>query len=116
MTLTMLVLAGALGVRAWPVAHGARATGEIVDFRNNNDEQQSSAPIVRFTASKGTKPVTFTSDSGTKPGDKLGDEVPVRYVVDDPQGAAIDRFFDLWLLPVIFTGIAVLLALLAFGI
>ncbi len=71
-------------------------------------------PMVIFTTTAGEE-IRFTSDIGS--GTALytvGDRVPVRYLADQPRDAEIDGF-QLWLGPVIATGIGIIFGLIATG-
>jgi Protein of unknown function (DUF3592) len=106
------VAAAVVAVRAMPLAGGEKATGTIVGFALRDDRERSSGPIVEFRTPDG-EPVTFISSNSSAPGDEQGDKVAVRYLADDPEVARIDRFFDFWLLPVIFAVVSSLLVTLA---
>lgn len=83
------------------VAGAERATGTVVDLssRTNSEGDVLFYPVVRFTTAQG-RTVQFVSSSGSSPASKsVGDRVEVLYDPDDPPGAKLSGFFDLWLFP-----------------
>ncbi|MFI7008574.1 DUF3592 domain-containing protein [Streptomyces sp. NPDC050145] len=66
-------------------------------------------PVVEFTTREGWA-TTFRSSMGSNPpAYDLGERVDVLYRADSPEDAKIDGFVSLWLLPLIFTGIGLLI-------
>lgn len=72
-------------------------------------------PIVSFTAQDGRK-IEFRSGTGSNPSAfTIGEVVTVRYDPANPDSAAIDAFFSLWLMPLIFGFIGAIFILIAGG-
>jgi len=68
------------------------------------------SPIVRFRSADGAEiEIVGRSGSGLT---KLGEPVPVVYYPDRPDGGRVNTFIDLWIVPVVLSGIG-LLGLLA---
>lgn len=66
-------------------------------------------PVVRFTTTDG-EAVEFRGSNGSDPpAHDVGDTVTVAYDPDDPSGARIVGFADLYLLPLIFGGVGLVL-------
>ncbi|MYW65113.1 DUF3592 domain-containing protein [Streptomyces sp. SID8379] len=67
-------------------------------------------PVVAFTPAGGGL-TTFRSSTGTNPpAYERGERVEVLYRADDPGDAQINGFASMWLLPLIFTGIGLLIS------
>ncbi|GAA2510422.1 hypothetical protein GCM10010406_53490 [Streptomyces thermolineatus] len=78
--------------------------------RNRTDDRPSAYPVVEFTSADGTHR-TFRSSTGSNPpAYEEGERVEVLYRADSPEDARIDGFLSLWLLPMIFGGIGLVLA------
>lgn len=85
------------------ITGAARADGTVVDLvaGGSGDSSPTYRPTVRFTAADGRE-ITFTSSTGSSPpSHREGDAVRVLYEPGNPEHAAIDEFFELWLLPFI---------------
>ena len=94
----LLILApGAARRRRAFIAGSTTAVGEIVGFREEHlggDVFQH--PRIRFRTASGAL-VEFTSQVGSeRPRQRIGGVVPVRYRIDAPEDAEIDRWFALW--------------------
>ncbi len=87
------------------VRAGEKATGIVVSLVSENagnDRGTVFAPKVRFTTHTG-RTVEFVSPLRSAPARfSVGQRVPVVYSRDNPSHARIDRFVDLWLLPLVF--------------
>ncbi|QDP97003.1 DUF3592 domain-containing protein [Microlunatus elymi] len=99
------------------------ATGTVVEVREslscsdrpsrrgtgggNSGCQRVYTPVVRFTTATGRQ-ITFTPDYANSSRPTVGASIGVLYHPDDPRHARVDSFSDLWLLPIIFTGIGLL--------
>lgn len=112
-----LILAG---VSVSFLADAERAQGTVVALEWRNDDSGASRkardndkpaayPVVEFTSADGT-PRTFRSSTGSNPPsyDK-GERVEVLYRADSPEDARINGFASLWLLPLIFGGIGLVI-------
>ncbi|GAB3508905.1 hypothetical protein GCM10027341_45320 [Spirosoma knui] len=102
--------------RKWLV-NSIRTTGEVIDYaykesvdsfdRDDNRYYTVHYPIVRYQTQMGQS-VSFTSSVGSsKPSHAIGQQVGVRYVADDPQGAEIDEFMSIWLVPLVLTSLGI---------
>ncbi|MFE7274078.1 DUF3592 domain-containing protein [Streptomyces sp. NPDC057623] len=112
-----LILAG---VSVSFLANAERAQGTVVTLEWRSDSGGSSRksrgsneptayPVVEFTSKDGT-PRTFRGSTGSNPPsyDK-GERVEVLYRADSPEDARINGFASLWLLPLIFGGIGLVI-------
>ncbi|MFE2989612.1 DUF3592 domain-containing protein [Streptomyces sp. NPDC059262] len=120
---TLFFAIGAIvgGVSISFVTDAERAKGTVVALEwsggsvsSSRKSRQSSGPtahpVVEFTPAGGS-PTTFRSSMGSNPpAYDEGERVDVLYRADDPQDAKIDGFVSLWLIPLIFCGIGVLIA------
>lgn len=123
--LVLLIIGFALiGNTATFLAQSTVTTGTVVDNESrlncsrSNDRNQDCTPnlhpVVVFTSATGEE-IRFTSDVGS--GTALyavGDQVQVRYPTHRPSDAEIDGF-QIWLAPVIVTGLGVVFGLIATG-
>lgn len=103
------------------VTSAERAKGTVVylewqggQVSSSSKSRQSSGPtahpVVEFTPAGGS-PTTFRSSMGSNPpAYDEGERVDVLYRTDDPGDAKIDGFVSLWLIPLIFCGIGLLIA------
>lgn len=79
-----------------------RSTGVVVSVVGGSDE--ATYPHVRFVDSIG-QAHEFDSDLKSHPPRySVGEQVPVLYLLDAPESAQIEGFFELWLVPLI-TGV-----------
>jgi hypothetical protein len=86
---------------------GGHANGTVVDMDESNDDDGTTyAPIVDYEVDG----QTFEMKSGSyssPPAYHVGQKVKILYNLADPNQARIDNFWELWLLPIIFIGLAV---------
>ncbi|MGY0022808.1 DUF3592 domain-containing protein [Streptomyces sp. cg35] len=81
--------------------------------RKSRGSGPSAHPVVLFTPAGGES-VTFRSSAGSNPpAYDVGDRVDVLYRADDPEDAQIDGFLSMWLLPLIFSGIGLVILAIA---
>jgi hypothetical protein len=109
------------GVSVSFVVDAERAPGTVVDLewqqshssssrKNGGSNQPMAYPVVDFTSADG-KPREFQDSTGSNPPSyDVGDPVEVLYRANDPGGARINGFLSLWLLPLIFSGVGLLIA------
>ncbi|GAB3551857.1 DUF3592 domain-containing protein [Spirosoma fluminis] len=111
--------------RRW-LANTAEVTGKVVSFtskrsidtfnRDRNRSQTMYYPTVRYQTTDG-QTVTFTSSVGSSsPAYQKGQDVPVRYNLDNRQDAEISAFVALWLVPLVLTSIGALALVAFFGL
>ncbi|MGW0908353.1 DUF3592 domain-containing protein [Streptomyces sp. NPDC002853] len=117
-TVVALILAG---VSISFLADAERAKGTVVALEWRSDssgtshkkrrsDEPAAYPVVEFTSADGT-PRTFQSSAGSNPpAYDRGEQVEVLYRADAPEDARINGFLSLWLLPLIFGGIGLVLA------
>ncbi|MEU6678960.1 DUF3592 domain-containing protein [Streptomyces sp. NPDC046853] len=106
------------GVSVSYLASGERARGTVVSMEWRNDgssgkrranDGPTAYPVVQFTAADG-KSRTFEDSMGSNPpAYDLMERVEVLYRADSPEDARINSFTSLWLLPLIFSGIGLLI-------
>lgn len=90
--------------RATLIIAGARATATVVAKRESpqtKNGQRMVAPVVQFTAGDGRTYVVTSDVSGPESQYQFGQPLPVLYVHDHPDGARIDAFAPLWMLPLV---------------
>lgn len=110
-----LILAG---VSVSYVANGKHARGTVVSMEWRSDggsgkrranDGPTAYPVVQFTSADG-RSRTFRGSTGSNPpAYDLMERVEVLYRADSPEDARINSFFSLWLLPLIFGGIGLLI-------
>ncbi|MEV1023312.1 DUF3592 domain-containing protein [Streptomyces sp. NPDC050264] len=109
------------GVSISYAADAERARGTVTDVewrtshstgthRSRSSSSSTMAyPVVEFTSADG-RTRTFESSGGSNPPSyERGERVDVLYRADSPEDARIDGFVSMWLLPLIFTGIGLLI-------
>ncbi|MFJ8822694.1 DUF3592 domain-containing protein [Streptomyces sp. NPDC102467] len=108
------------GVSISYAANAERAPGTVTDVewrtshssgthRTRSSTSTVAYPVVEFTSADG-RARTFESSSGSNPPSyERGERVEVLYRADSPEDARINGFVSLWLLPLIFTGIGLLI-------
>lgn len=120
---TLFFAIGAIvgGVSISFVTDAERAKGTVVylewegsQVSSSSKSRQSSGPtahpVVEFKPAGGAL-TTFRSSMGSNPpAYDEGERVDVLYRADDPGDAKIDGFVSLWLIPLIFCGIGLLIA------
>ncbi|MFJ9821342.1 DUF3592 domain-containing protein [Streptomyces sp. NPDC101151] len=113
-----LILAG-VSVSFLADAERARGTVVALEWRNDHSgvgrekrvkDKPVAYPVVKFTPADGT-PRTFRDSTGSNPpAYEEGEQVEVLYRADSPEDARINGFASLWLLPLIFGGIGLVIA------
>ncbi|WP_055551319.1 DUF3592 domain-containing protein [Streptomyces sp. NBRC 110028] len=119
-----LILAG-MSVSFLTDAKRAQGTVVALEWRNDSSGASRKAtqsnkpaayPVVEFTSADGTSR-TFRSSTGSNPPSyDEGDRVEVLYRADSPDDARINGFVSLWLLPLIFGGLGLLITGIGTGI
>ncbi|MCX4734334.1 DUF3592 domain-containing protein [Streptomyces sp. NBC_01363] len=126
---TLFLVVGLIlaGVSASFLTDAERAPGTVVALERRNDHNGASRkkresdrpvayPVVEFTSADGT-PRTFRSSTGSNPPSyEQGERVEVLYRSDSPEDARINGFASLWLLPLLFGGIGLVIAGIGTGI
>lgn len=118
-----LILAG---VSASFLADAKRARGTVVslEWRNDHDtsrrtqtdDKPAAYPVVAFTSADGA-PRKFEDSTGSNPPSyEVGERVEVLYHPGSPEDARINGFASLWLLPLIFSGIGLVIAGIGTGV
>ncbi|KPI10207.1 Protein of unknown function DUF3592 [Actinobacteria bacterium OK074] len=116
-----LILAG-VSVSFLTDAERARGTVVDLEWRNSSSSsgyrkgtgsgshEPSAYPVVEFTAADGTS-TTFRDSTGSNPpAYERGERVEVLYRADSPEDARINGFLSLWLLPLVFGGVGLVIA------
>jgi uncharacterized protein DUF3592 len=106
------------------LAHGKRAHGTVVDVEwetsqtthhssrrsSGTSTQRLAYSVVEFTSADG-RSITFRNSVGSNPPSYgTGDQVDVLYPAGSPEDAAIDSFSSMWLLPLIFDLVGLVVA------
>ncbi|MFI8962166.1 DUF3592 domain-containing protein [Streptomyces sp. NPDC053493] len=118
-----LVLAG---VSVSYLTDGERAPGTVVALeweehgggsrKGRTGDEPVAHPVVAFTPAGGS-PTRFREFTGSNPpAYEVGERVEVLYRPDSPEDARIDGFAALWLLPLIFGGIGLVIVGVGTGI
>jgi hypothetical protein len=103
-------LADAERARGTVVAVEWRSDHDGASRRKRDDDGPVAYPVVEFTSADGTLR-TFRSSTGSHPPSyEEGERIGVLYRADSPEDARIDGFASLWLLPLIFGGIGLVVA------
>ncbi|MFF7656746.1 DUF3592 domain-containing protein [Streptomyces sp. NPDC007983] len=115
------------GVSVSFLTDAKRAQGTVVALEWRNDSSGASRkatqsnkpaayPVVEFTSADGTSR-TFRSSTGSNPPSyDEGERVEVLYRADSPGDARINGFVSLWLLPLVFGGLGLLITGIGTGI
>ena len=91
------------------VKRGAYADGIIVEMKKGPSILSKYHPRVRFQTKDG-ETIEFTPGNGSNPPMyEVNDHVPVIYNSDYPSVAVINSFIEIWLGPVIYAGLGLLL-------
>ncbi|MFI6008319.1 DUF3592 domain-containing protein [Streptomyces sp. NPDC051243] len=112
-----LILAG-VSVSFLTDAERARGTVVALEWRNDGtgtarkkrvNDDPAAYPVVEFASADGT-PRKFRDSTGSNPPSyEVGEQVEVLYRADSPEDARIKGFASLWLLPLIFGGIGLVI-------
>lgn len=100
--------------------HGVHAPARVVDMNRSESHSDgktsvSYRSVVTFKTPEGRE-ILFTDKMGSSsPMEQVGDEVDVLYMPDNPGGAMINRGWMNWLFPGIFSGIGLVVLLIALG-
>ncbi|MFF5970058.1 DUF3592 domain-containing protein [Streptomyces sp. NPDC012769] len=109
------------------VVNGERASGTVVALewegghtggsrKSRSGNEPVAHAVVEFTPTGGA-PTRFREFTGSNPpAYEVGERVDVRYRADSPEDARIEGFATLWLLPVIFGGIGLVIVGVGTGI
>ncbi|MFT3744598.1 MAG: DUF3592 domain-containing protein [Pyrinomonadaceae bacterium] len=80
----------------WFEQHSMPTTGKVVDHEIGDQRGRPRFPVVEFRTQNGKK-WRFTSDFGANPAsDKVGDQLPIRYLKTDPSKARIEKAWRVW--------------------
>ncbi len=91
------------------VARAEQADSIIVEMRKGSSMLSKYHPCVRFQTKEG-KTIEFSPGNGSNPPMyEVNDHVPVVYDSNNPNYAAINSFIEIWLGPVIYAGLGLLL-------
>ncbi|MQY36366.1 hypothetical protein SRB17_43650 [Streptomyces sp. RB17] len=113
-----LILAG---VSVSFLANAERARGTVVSLEWRTDhsgpsrrtrvrDKSMAYPVVEFTSADGTRRTFRDSTGSNPPAYEEGERVEVLYRAASPEDARIDGFASLWLLPLVFGGIGLVVA------
>jgi hypothetical protein len=102
------------GRTSWSLTRdGLSVTGTVVALKESAATEDSGVtytPVISYEVEGQT--YTFTSNvSSDPPAYKVGDPANVIYEATDPSRARVDSWLELWLLPVVLGGSAVIVAL-----
>ena len=91
------------------VKRGAHVDGIIVEMKKGSSIFSKYHPHVRFQTEEGQTIEFSPGNSSNPPMYKVNDHVPVVYNPDYPNYAVINTFIEIWLGPVIYAGLGLLL-------
>jgi hypothetical protein len=114
----MLGAAYYYGRTSWTLSRGGSTVGGTVVALKESPATQDSgvtyAPVIGYEV--GGRAYTFTSgNSSDPPAYRVGERVEVLYDPGDPTRARIDSWWELWLMPVVLGGAAVVVAVVVNG-
>ena len=97
-------IAGWIAVSNWDLSrHGLRAESTIVEMRETEGDSGSTyAPVYQYADRAGVSHTVASSSSSSPPEYVVGQKVTVLYHATNPQGAEIESFSALWMLPIVF--------------
>ena len=96
------------------LANGEHADGVVIEMNKGSSKLAKYHPIVRFQTKDG-RTIEFSPGNGSNPPMyDVNDHVRVIYNKEYPDVAVINSFIEIWLAPIIYTGLGLLL-LTAFG-
>ena len=86
------------------LATGAKTNGTVVEILERKSEKSENStpaytPVVAFTNTSGARIQFQRYSSSNADLYKVGEQVPVIYNISRPEGARIDSFLGLWMLP-----------------
>ena len=91
------------------VANGEHADGVIIEMNKGPGKIAKYHPFVRFQTKDG-RTIEFSPGNGSNPPMyDVNDHVPVVYNEDYPDVAVINSFIEIWLAPIIYAGLGLLL-------
>lgn len=101
-----------LGWRGYQLStHGESAIGHVVEMEESTDGEGSCcvySPVIEFNANG--RPVRFEgSNASDPPAYRVGQEVEVLYLPEDPSRAAINSFYELWMVSAILAPVTLVL-------
>jgi len=101
----LLIALGIAICTGWFLHRSIAADGAVVSLRQMLDSDEDSigyAPVFTFTAGDGHIYTISSNTSSSPPAFSPGQHVKVLYRADDPTGARIASFGQLWLFPFVF--------------
>jgi hypothetical protein len=116
------IIAFALGFKSEIFLHRCLTTSGIVTANTpiqSTDESGTTitfAPVFTYRASDGRAYAVTASSSSNPPSYAMGQQVRVLYEADDPAGARIDSFGELWGFPLGFAIASLICGAIGFGV
>jgi hypothetical protein len=96
-----LVIAGPFGVGVYTTVEAIRDGADTEETQGTVIAREWRKPVVEYHVAGQTYRCTGKVSGG---GHAVGDQVSVRYKIDDPSIGFIDSVFDRWLCPLLFLG------------
>lgn len=99
------------------IARSASTTGTIIRLDQVPDQENDTvnyAPAFSFKAQSGSDYTVRSSTATNPPGLKIGEQVRVIYLKDDPSSAKLDSFWQLWFVTIILCALAIFLGAASF--
>ena len=91
------------------LTRGEQTDGIIVEMRKGSSKLSKYHPLIRFQTKEG-KTIEFSPGNGSNPPMyEVNDRGPIVYNPDYPHYAVINSFTEIWLAPVIYAGLGLLL-------
>ncbi len=88
------------------VSNGEEADGVIIEMRKGSTKYR---PLVRFQTKQGVTYEFLPGNGSNPPMYEVGEHVPVIYNPAAPSYAVINTFIEIWLGPLIYAGVGLLL-------
>jgi hypothetical protein len=103
-SISLVIALAALLHSWWFVNTAARATGIVIEMREQTDKEDGAttySPTFRFRDASGAEHTVASTASSSPPRHRIGDAVRVLYRPSDPESARIDGYWYLWGFPTI---------------
>ena len=110
LSLVFIVMGGIFGVRTYQFLERAVKTdGTIVELveRRSDEGDILYAPVFTYTDAGGNTHKIFSSTASYPPIGDVGDKIVILYDPEDPGRAKENRFFSLWGLATVMSGVGI---------
>lgn len=108
----LLIAAMIAGLYTWSFSRNAvQAAGTVIEMRESKDSESggiSYSPTFQFQDTSGVQHTVASHIYSSPPEFQVGDKVTVLYRTENPDGAVIDTFWQLWGLPAVLSLIGII--------